>query len=82
MVGSVPPENDAYMNGYMNGASADDELNTMIAPSSSNTATTGISHHFFSRRRNIRNSRKACHMIQILPQPTNRRYVATRAEST
>jgi len=61
------------MNGYMNGASAELELNTMIAPSNSRRVTTGINHHFFSLRRKTRNSRKACHMTGLSFHPINRR---------
>jgi len=72
-----PGSRPDHMKGYMKGASAELELKTINAPSTSRTTTTGINHHFFSRLRNRRNSRKACHMGIVVfgfgVQPTRRR---------
>lgn len=50
------------MNGYSNGASTDPLVKTITADNSSNIMTNGISHHFFSCRRNNRNSLDSCHI--------------------
>jgi len=52
-----------HRNGYMNGAKTDPEENTIRAPKISNTKTSGMSHHFFSCRKNSRNSLQSCHML-------------------
>ena len=53
------------MNGYMNGARALEEENTINAPSNSSMITSGQSHHFFSCFRNCTNSWKISHTFMI-----------------
>jgi hypothetical protein len=58
------------MNGYMNGASTEPELNTISAASNNNTITSGTNHHFFSCHKKPRNSRNNRHMnAHSLNQP-------------
>src|SRR5437867_5107383 len=52
----------AYMKGYIKGASTEPELKMMIAPRTSSKMISGTSHHFFSWRRNRKNSLTSCHI--------------------
>src|SRR5437867_3273675 len=52
----------AYMKGYIKGASTEPELKMMIAPRMSSITISGTSHHFFSWRRNRKNSLTSCHI--------------------
>ncbi len=54
------------MNGYINGASTDPLVKTITADKSNNITTSGTSHHFFSCRRNSRNSLKSCHIETVM----------------
>jgi len=72
MVVGGQPENVAHgrgrhhMNGYIRGASTELALKMMMAPSASRRMTSGINHHFFSCRRNSRNSLHNCHMPSLV----------------
>lgn len=50
------------MNGYMNGARTELDPKIMIAARSTSRSTSGMSHHFFSRLRNTRNSLSKSHI--------------------
>ncbi len=52
------------MNGYSIQAMPEDEVKTTSAPSRSKTTTRGASHHFFSCRRNAKNSLSRDHMLR------------------
>src|ERR1041385_4381441 len=53
-----------YMNGYMNGASTEEEPKTINKVRTISTTTSGTSHHFFSCFRNSRSSLQSRH-IQV-----------------
>src|SRR5436190_19152893 len=54
-----------HMKGYISGANTEPELKMMIAPRMSSRMMSGSSHHFFSWRRNSKNSLASCHILWV-----------------
>jgi hypothetical protein len=53
---------EGYMNGYMKGASAELPLKRIKSVRNNRTIISGINHHFFSCRKNIRVSLQSRHI--------------------
>src|SRR6184192_2305863 len=67
-----------YMNGYMNGAKNGLEPKMSKTPMTNKRTMSGMSHHFFSCRRNSRNSLASRNMINRLyqlPRPLQIRFL-------
>jgi hypothetical protein len=55
-----------YISGYRNGDRTLPDENTINAPKPSSINTKGSNHHFFSCRRNRRNSFSNDHIVELL----------------